>query len=106
MKKYKFELLGFSILLIGGYIIFKKVQEAKDLANSKQNISPDVANQKESDIDTIINAGKYSGLRSALQTFEAAYLRDWARAVLNNQYQFTHKNIKYNVQGGGKVIKK
>ena len=85
---------------------FKKVQEAKDLANSNQNASPDVANQKESDIDTIINGGKYTGLRSALQTFEPAYLKDWARAVLNNQTQFTHKNIKYNVQGGGKLIKK
>ena len=82
------------------------LKEAKDLANSNQNVSPDVANQKESDIDTIINGGKYTGLRSALQTFEPAYLRDWAKAVLNNQTQFTHKNIKYNVQGGGKIIKK
>jgi len=106
MKNTKYELIGIAILLIGGFIIFKKVQEAKDLANSNQNVSPDVANQKESDIDTIINGGKYTGLRSALQTFEPAYLRDWARAVLNNQTQFTHKNIKYNVQGGGKIIKK
>lgn len=106
MKNRKYELIGIAILLIGGFIIFKKVKEAKDLANSKQNVSPDVANQKESDIDTIINGGKYTGLRSTLQTFQPAYLRDWAKAVLNNQTQFTHKKIKYNVQGGGKIIKK
>jgi hypothetical protein len=106
MKNRKYELIGIAILLIGGFIIFKKVKEAKDLANSNQNVSPDVANQKESDIDTIINGGKYTGLRSTLQTFQPAYLRDWAKAVLNNQTQFTHKKIKYNVQGGGKIIKK
>ena len=105
MKNTKYELIGIAILLIGGFIIFKKVQEAKNLANSNQNASPDVANQKESDIDTIINGGKYTGLRSTLMTFEPAFLKDWARAVLNNQTQFTHKNIKYNVQGG-KLIKK
>jgi hypothetical protein len=106
MKKTKYELIGIAILLIGGFIIFKKVQEAKDLANSNQNTSPEVSNQKESDIDTIINAGKFNGLRSVLQTFEPAYLKDWARAVLNNQTQFTSKSVKYNTDGGRKVTTK
>ena len=106
MKNTKYEFIGIAILLIGGYIIFKKVKEAKDLANSNQNISPEVANQKESDIDTIINSGKFGGLRSTLQSFEPAYLKDWARAVLNNQSTFTSKNVVYNTQGGLKVINK
>lgn len=104
MKKYKFEILGIAILLVGGYVIFKKVKEAKDLANRTTN--PEVADKKESDIDTIINGGKYDGLRSTLQTFEASYLSDWARAVLNNQPQFTSKSIKYNTNGGKRVTTK
>lgn len=106
MKKYKFEILGIAILLVGGYFIYKKVKEAKDLANSNQNVSPEVASQKESDIDTIINGGKFGGLRSTLMTFEPAYLKDWARATLNNQSVFTSKNVKYNTQGGLKVTTK
>jgi hypothetical protein len=106
MKKYKFEILGITILLVGGYFIFKKIKEAKDLANNSQNVSPQVANQRESDIDTIINGGKTAGLRSTLQTFDSAYLKDWARATLTNQETFTSKGVKYYTMGGSKVIKK
>lgn len=106
MKKYKFEILGIAILLIGGYVIFKKVQEAKDLANTNANVAPEVSDKKESDIDTIINGGKFTGLRSVLQAFEPAYLSDWARAVLNNQAQFTSKSVKYSTNGGKRVTTK
>jgi hypothetical protein len=105
MKKYKFEILGATILIVGGYLIYKRLKEAKDLANN-QNVSPETASQKESDIDTIINGGKFKGLRSTLMTFEPAYLKDWARATLSNQAVFTSKNVKYNTQGGLKVTTK
>jgi hypothetical protein len=106
MKKYKFEILGIAILLVGGYVIFKKVKEAKDLANANQNVAPEVADKKESDIDTIVNAGKYNGLRSTLETFEPSFLSDWAKAVLNNQSVFTHSKVKYNTSGGRKLTTK
>jgi hypothetical protein len=104
MKKYKFEILGIAILLVGGYFIFKKIKETKELANNNQNVSPEVENQRESDIDTIINGGKTSGLRSTMQTFGTAYLKDWARATLANQETFTSKGVKYYTMGGSKVI--
>lgn len=106
MKKYKFEILGITILLVGGYFIFKKIKEAKDLVSNSQNVAPAVESQKESDIDTIVNSGKYNGLRSTLQTFEFSYLKDWARAVLNNQSVFTSKGVKYKTQGGLKATTK
>jgi hypothetical protein len=106
MKKYKYELLGLGILIVGGIYLFKKLKEAKDLANTKQNVTPEVADKKESDIDTIINAGKFNGTRSVLQTFEPSFLNDWARATLNNQSTFTSKSVKYNTQGGKRVTTK
>jgi len=106
MKNIKYEIIGALILLGGGYYILKKIKEAKDLISNSKNITPEVSTQKESDIDTIINGGKYNGFRSALQTFQANYLKDWARAVSNNQAVFTSANVKYNTQGGGKVTTK
>jgi hypothetical protein len=106
MKNRKYEIIGLAILLIGGYVIFKKVKEAKDLVNNAQNVAPEVLNQKESDIDTIVNAGKFNGLRGTLDAYSPSFLKDWARAVLNNQAIFTHSNVKYNMLGGSKVTKK
>jgi hypothetical protein len=106
MKNRKYEIIGLAILLIGGYIIFKKVKEAKDLVSNTKNVAPEVTNQKESDIDTIVNNGKYNGLRSTLLAFSPSFLKDWARAVLNSQTVFTHSNVRYNTQGGLKVTKK
>jgi len=106
MKNYKYQIIGGLILLAGAIYIFKKVKEAKDLVENSKNVAPEVENQKESDIDTIINSGKFTGLRSTLQTFKPNYLKDWARAIANNQSVFTSASVKYNTQGGKKVTTK
>ena len=103
MKNKKFELLGLVILLVGGYYIYKKIKEVKDLANTSQIASPEATDKKESDIDTIINSSKFGGARSVLQSFDAGYLSLWADAVLNNKSTFTFNKAQYNTQGGTRV---
>ena len=104
MKKYKYEILALAVLLVGGYFISKELKKNKELANSNQNQSPEVNSQKESDIDTIINSGKYTSERSTLQTFSPSYLKDWARAILNKQEVFRTSGVQYWVQGGKRVV--
>lgn len=99
MKNTKYELIGIAILLIGGYFIYKKAKETKELSNN-----PTTDELKSSYIDTILaDKRTTSGDRATLETFSSSYLKDWARAVTANQAVFTSSGVKYNLIGGKKV---
>jgi len=104
MKKYKYEILGLAILIVGGIYLFKKIKEVKDLSKTT-TFTPEVEDKKASDIDIIINANKFAGARSVLQSFNADFISAWADSVLNKKSTFTYNKKQYN-SNGGKAIKK
>jgi hypothetical protein len=100
MKDKKYKLIGIAILLVGGYLIFKKIKDSKK--TTENNDVNDAL--KDEYIDTILSDSRTTTEnKSFLQTQKTSYLKDWARAVKANQSVFTSSGVKYNMIGGKKV---
>lgn len=41
---------------------------------------------------------------AVLITFEEAFLKAWAKAITAGKSEFTYQSVKYNTQGGKKIV--
>ncbi len=88
-KETIYKIIGASILVIGGYIAYKKLQ-TKPTSTSL------------SDIDVIVNSGNSSS-KEGLAKLGSDYVSVWATAVKNAQPVFLFNGKKYNTNGGTAV---
>jgi predicted RNA-binding protein with PIN domain len=99
--KNKYEILGVAILLVGGYYIYKKIQDVKKSAD--KNNSPEALAQKEIDVNIIYNNNNTRDI-NVLRTFGADYLNAWSTAINQEKDNFVLDGKKYSTQNG-KLLK-
>jgi len=91
-KEMIFQVVALTILVGGGYAIYKRIKINTTNADSIANV------------DTIINAGKHAN-RKVIETFQPEFLSAWATAVKANQPTFVFNGKTINTQGGATVKK-
>lgn len=89
MKNITVKLIVATILLTGGYFVWKELKKTS-------------GRSKDDNVKIIFDAGKNADAEF-IATFEKEFLDVWATAVLTNQPMFTFKGKKYNTQGGTSV---
>jgi hypothetical protein len=86
MKNKTYIYISLAILAVGGYLAYKEFKKAKVLT-------------KEDAVKIIINAEKH-GSSATISSFDLAFLRAWANAVVNKEDTFSYNGKNYKTQGG------